>query len=78
MRSDYKICPLCGAVLDIGERCDCLDHKYKSSREYNAPGEYKSPLGISTQGSSYTPGADTPVKIPGHPIGRLKEAAMSI
>lgn len=22
-RSDYKICPLCGASLDIGERCDC-------------------------------------------------------
>lgn len=23
IRSDYYICPLCGAALDIGERCDC-------------------------------------------------------
>ena len=22
-RSDYKICPLCGASLDVGEVCDC-------------------------------------------------------
>ena len=24
-RSDYKICPLCGASLDVGERCDCTE-----------------------------------------------------
>lgn len=23
MRTDYKICPYCGASLDIGEKCDC-------------------------------------------------------
>ena len=23
MRSDYKICPFCGATLDCGEKCDC-------------------------------------------------------
>ena len=23
MRTDYKICPRCGASLDIGEKCDC-------------------------------------------------------
>lgn len=27
MRSDYKVCPLCGAVLDIGEKCDCMEQK---------------------------------------------------
>lgn len=26
-RSDYKICPICGSVLDIGERCDCVEHR---------------------------------------------------
>lgn len=24
-RSDYKICPLCGASLDVGEVCDCTE-----------------------------------------------------
>lgn len=23
VRTDYKICPLCGASLDVGEKCDC-------------------------------------------------------
>lgn len=27
MRSDYKICPLCGAALDIGEQCNCMEYK---------------------------------------------------
>jgi hypothetical protein len=26
-RSDYKICPFCGASLDVGERCDCRQEK---------------------------------------------------
>lgn len=26
-RSDYKICPYCGASLDVGEKCDCLQEK---------------------------------------------------
>lgn len=25
VRTDYKKCPLCGASLDVGERCDCRD-----------------------------------------------------
>lgn len=31
MRSDYKICPDCGAALDIGEKCDCKQEQ----QEYN-------------------------------------------
>lgn len=27
MRSDYKLCPLCGAALDIGEQCNCMEYK---------------------------------------------------
>lgn len=26
-RTDYKICPYCGASLDIGEKCDCQGEK---------------------------------------------------
>ena len=22
-RTDYKLCPHCGAALDVGEQCDC-------------------------------------------------------
>lgn len=25
--SYYRICPNCGAALDPGERCDCLDNE---------------------------------------------------
>lgn len=32
-RSDYKICPFCGATLDVGEKCDCKDCK-------NSPEQY--------------------------------------
>lgn len=24
-RTDYKYCPLCGAILDCGEKCDCSE-----------------------------------------------------
>ncbi len=24
-RTDYKCCPLCGAILDCGEKCDCIE-----------------------------------------------------
>ena len=27
----YKVCPLCGAALDTGERCDCLDEPREES-----------------------------------------------
>ena len=53
MRSDYKICPLCGAALDIGEQCNCREYREK-------PQGSKSPLEIYAQGSRYTPGASTP------------------
>lgn len=26
-RTDYKICPECGAALDVGEVCDCKKEK---------------------------------------------------
>lgn len=31
-RSDYKICPLCGASLDVGEVCDCQQEKEHTER----------------------------------------------
>ncbi len=31
-RSDYKICPYCGASLDVGEVCDCLQKKHATER----------------------------------------------
>ena len=33
-RSDYKICPLCGAALDIGERCDCEEDSHGTPEAY--------------------------------------------
>ncbi len=27
VRTDYKICPLCGASLDVGEKCDCKEEQ---------------------------------------------------
>ena len=34
-RTDYKICEYCGASLDVGERCDCMDRAPKiAGREY--------------------------------------------
>lgn len=31
-RSDYRTCPLCGAALDIGERCDCTEEERQITR----------------------------------------------
>lgn len=31
MRSDYYICPSCGAALDPGERCDCQDENKEAA-----------------------------------------------
>lgn len=28
MRTDYKVCPMCGAVLDVGETCECNKRIY--------------------------------------------------
>lgn len=33
-RSDYKICPLCGASLDIDEKCDCEKDKHSTTDAY--------------------------------------------
>lgn len=30
-RTDYRICPHCGAALDVGEKCDCKQGKQSSS-----------------------------------------------
>lgn len=27
----YKVCPLCGATLDAGEVCDCMDAPHEAS-----------------------------------------------
>ena len=35
-RSDYKICPNCGAALDVGEVCDCMEKQPRRSPS-NAP-----------------------------------------
>ena len=31
MRTDYRICPSCGAALDPGERCDCQDENKEAA-----------------------------------------------
>ncbi len=31
-RYDYKICPNCGAALDVGESCDCMQEERQSRR----------------------------------------------
>lgn len=36
IRTDYKICPLCGAALDVGEACDCLQEKLAAERPQKA------------------------------------------
>lgn len=37
IRTDYKICGLCGAALDVGEVCDCMINAPKiAGREYSA------------------------------------------
>ena len=30
----YRVCPRCGANLDPGERCDCLERQAAILREY--------------------------------------------
>ena len=35
-RTDYKICPFCGASLDVGEACDCLQEKQPPETPQNA------------------------------------------
>lgn len=47
-RSDYKVCPLCGAVLDIGEQCDCLEsaNDYRRGADIGAQGSRTIPARI--------------------------------
>ena len=35
-RTDYRICPNCGASLDIGERCDCMEKTQPPDRPERA------------------------------------------
>ena len=30
----YRTCHLCGANLDPGERCDCMEEKEKTAKKY--------------------------------------------
>ena len=33
-RTDYKICDFCGASLDVGEKCDCIETQaFKMTQE---------------------------------------------
>lgn len=34
--SYYRVCPLCGAALDPGERCDCQEEKKAAVSASNA------------------------------------------
>lgn len=33
----YRTCPHCGANLDLGERCDCLDSRRARAKDLIAP-----------------------------------------
>lgn len=39
--SYYNTCPYCGANLDPGERCDCLDENEEDENEEDEDGEHK-------------------------------------
>lgn len=40
-RTDYKICTMCGAALDVGEVCDCMiNAPVRADREYR-PARHK-------------------------------------
>lgn len=41
IRTDYKICPFCGASLDVGERCDCNERAEGSTRPIKDSEPYK-------------------------------------
>lgn len=36
-RDPYRTCPLCGAHLDPGERCDCQDEKEEAALSAPTP-----------------------------------------
>lgn len=36
-REPYRTCPLCGAHLDLGERCDCQDEKEEAALSAPTP-----------------------------------------
>ena len=40
----YKPCPLCGAALDPGERCDCQDKETAPSATNTESGKVESEL----------------------------------
>lgn len=45
MRTDYRICPCCGASLDPGEKCDCRVEVERKGRSKNDQREIKLLLG---------------------------------
>lgn len=49
--SYYRLCPLCGAALDPGERCDCQDEKKAAVSASNADSG-KVERGLSTHFST--------------------------
>lgn len=36
-RTDYRVCEYCGAALDAGERCDCMDKAPKIAGRVYSP-----------------------------------------
>lgn len=57
----YHTCPLCGANLDPGERCDCLERK---KREPERSGNRRIPINKNSASVKQTDARGlTPIKI---------------
>lgn len=39
-RSDYRICPYCGAALDVGEKCDCTQERQTAGQSRRTQGGF--------------------------------------
>ena len=46
----YHTCPLCGANLDPGEKCDCESHREEKQPESGNVTEKCNKIGIETEG----------------------------
>ena len=44
IRSDYKVCPICGAVLDPGEQCECKQPPIYNRMDINGISDSKAVL----------------------------------
>ena len=51
----YKTCPLCGATLDPGERCDCQDKETAPDAANIEGGQVESELLYPHSTSEYKP-----------------------